>query len=135
MMTKLTKIEGIGETYAQQLREAGIATLEALLEQGAAPRGRKEIAEKTGISDKLILKWINRADLFRIKGVGEEYGDLLEVAGVDTVPELAQRNPENLYQKVIEVNEEKRLVRRPPTQEQIRGWIEQAKGLDRVVTY
>ncbi|HET89497.1 MAG TPA: DUF4332 domain-containing protein [Chloroflexi bacterium] len=134
-MTKLTKIEGIGETYAQQLREAGIATLEALLEQGAAPRGRKEIAEKTGISDKLILKWINRADLFRIKGVGEEYGDLLEVAGVDTVPELAQRNPENLYQKVIEVNEEKRLVRRPPTQEQIRGWIEQAKGLDRVVTY
>jgi len=134
-MTSLAKIEGIGETYAQKLKDAGIATTEALLEQGAAPKGRKEIAEKSGISAKLILKWINRADLFRVKGIGEEYADLLEVAGVDTVPELARRNPGNLYQKLIEVNEEKDLSRRPPTQSQIQDWVKQAKGLPRAITY
>jgi predicted flap endonuclease-1-like 5' DNA nuclease len=91
-MAKLTKVEGIGEVYAQKLREATIATTQALLERGASPQGRKEIAEKTGISEKLILEWVNHVDLFRIKGVGEEYSDLLEEAGVDTVPELAQRN-------------------------------------------
>jgi predicted flap endonuclease-1-like 5' DNA nuclease len=134
-MTSLRKIEGIGEIYAQKLREAGVGTTEALLEQGTTPRGRREIAERSGISETLILKWVNRADLFRIKGVGEEYADLLEVGGVDTVPELSQRNPENLYQKLIEVNEEKKLVRRPPTQGQVQDWVEQAKGLPRIITY
>ncbi len=134
-MTKLTAIEGIGETYAEKLNQAGITTLEALLTSGATPKGRKELAEKTGIGGKLILNWVNRADLARVKGIGEEYADLLEAGGVDTVPELAQRNPENLYQKLLDVNEEKQLVRKPPTQEQVRGWVEQAKGLDRVITY
>jgi len=134
-MTKLTGIEGIGKVYAQKLEEAGIATTEALLKQGASPKGRKEIAEKTGISGKLILEWVNHADLFRIKGIGEEYADLLEAAGVDTVPELAQRNPENLYQKLAAVNQEKELVRKLPGQAQVSAWIEQAKGLPRVVTY
>ncbi len=134
-MPSLTKIEGIGEAYAQKLKAIGIATTEALLKQGAKPKGRQEIAEKSGISDKLILKWINRADLFRVKGIGEEYADLLEIAGVDTVPELARRNPENLYQKMIEVNEEKNLVRKPPSQSQVQGWVEQAKDLPRVITY
>jgi len=134
-MTALIDIEGIGEVYAQKLKEAGISTIEALLEQGATRQGRKEIAEKTDISDKLILRWVNHADLFRIKGVGEEYADLLEAAGVDTVPELAQRNPENLYKKMGETNQEKKLVRHLPAQSQVADWIEQAKQLPRVLSY
>jgi len=134
-MAKLEKIEGVGEFYAQKLREAGIATTQALLEKGTTPKGRKEIAERAGISETLVLRWVNRVDLFRIKGVGEEYSDLLEVAGVDTVPELAQRNPENLYQKLVAVNQERKLVRRLPTQAQVSDWIEQAERLPRVITY
>lgn len=134
-MAKLTMIEGVGEVYAEKLREAGVATTEALLEKGATAKGRKELVETTGLSPKLILKWVNRVDLFRVKGVGEEYADLLEIAGVDTVPELAQRNAENLYAKLLEVNEERKLVRRPPTQAQVADWVEQAKDLPRVVTY
>ena len=134
-MAKLTKVEGIGEVYAQKLQEAGIMTTDALLEQGATPKGREKIAEKTGISGKLILEWANHADLFRIKGVGEEYADLLEAAGVDTVPELAQRNPENLYRKLLKVNEKKERVRQVPSQTQVQGWVEQAQSLPRVITY
>jgi predicted flap endonuclease-1-like 5' DNA nuclease len=134
-MAKLTEVEGIGEIYAQKLQEAGIRTTQALLEKGATPQGRKEIAEKTDISEKLILEWVNHVDLFRIKGVGEEYSDLLEEAGVDTVPELAQRNAEHLYQKLVAVNQERKLVRRLPTQSQVSDWIEQAKRLPRVITY
>ena len=134
-MAKLTKVEGIGEAYAQKLQEAGVATTQALLKKGASPKGRREIAEKTDISEELILEWVNHADLFRIKGVGEEYSDLLEAAGVDTVPELAQRNPENLYQKLVAVNQEKELVRQLPTQAQVSDWIAQAKRLPRVITY
>lgn len=134
-MTKLTEIEGIGEAYAQTLAEAGIQTTEDLLEQGATPAGRRGIAEKTEISGKLILKWVNRADLFRVKGIGEEYADLLELAGVDTVPELAQRNPENLYQKLVTVNEDRKLVRRLPSPTNVSDWVEQAKQLPRIITY
>jgi predicted flap endonuclease-1-like 5' DNA nuclease len=134
-MAKLSKVEGIGEFYAQKLRAAGVGTTQALLEKGASPQGRTEIAEKTGISGKLILEWVNHVDLFRIKGVGEEYSDLLEEAGVDTVPELAQRNPEHLYQKLVAVNREKKLVRQLPTRSQVIDWIEQAKRLPRVIAY
>jgi predicted flap endonuclease-1-like 5' DNA nuclease len=134
-MAKLSKVEGIGEFYAQKLRAAGIPTTQALLEKGASPQGRTEIAEETGISGKLILEWVNHVDLFRIKGVGEEYSDLLEEAGVDTVPELAQRNPEHLHQKLVAVNQEKKLVRQLPTRSQVSNWIEQAKRLPRVITY
>jgi predicted flap endonuclease-1-like 5' DNA nuclease len=134
-MAKLTKVEGIGEVYAEELQEAGIRTTQALLEKGASPQGRKEIAEKTDISGTLILRWVNRVDLFRIKGVGEEYSDLLEAAGVDTVPELAQRNPENLHQKLVAVNQEKKLVRQLPNQAQVSDWIEQAERLPRVIMY
>ena len=134
-MAKLTEIEGIGEVYAQKLQGAGVGTLDQLLEKGAAPTGRKEIAEKAGVSEKLILRWANMADLFRIKGVGEEYADLLEAAGVDTVPELAQRNAENLHKKLAEVNEAKNLVRRVPTQGEVSEWVGQAKQLPRVLTY
>ena len=134
-MAKLEKVEGIGPVYAQKLSEAGIATTAALLDKGASPRGRQEIAAQTGIADGLILEWVNHVDLFRIKGIGEEYADLLEEAGVDTVPELAQRNAANLYAKMSEVNTEKSLVRQLPGQEQVKGWIEQAKALPRMIPY
>jgi len=134
-MTKITDVEGIGPVYAQKLTDAGIATTEALLEKGAAPKGRKEIAEKTGIGDALILKWVNRVDLGRIKGVGSEYADLLEAAGVDTVPELAKRVPANLAKKMEEVNTAKKLTRKLPTATQVADWVEQAKKLPRAITY
>ncbi len=134
-MTKIIEIEGVGEVYAAKLKEVGAGSVEALLKLGATPEGRKELAEKTGISEKLILEWVNRADLFRIKGVGSEYGDLLEVAGVDTVPELAQRRPENLYQKLVETNQAKKLVRKLPSQAQVASWVEQAKKLERAIKY
>ncbi len=134
-MTSLLKIEGIGEKYAQTLQNAGVRSVEKLLEAGSTPRGRQELAEKTGISDKLLLEWVNHADLFRIKGVGEEYADLLEEAGVDTVPELAQRNPANLYEALEKANAAKKLVRQLPTRAQVESWVEQAKALPRVVTY
>ena len=134
-MARIINIEGIGPVYAQKLQEAGIQTTEGLLKAGASPQGREALAEKTGISGKLILEWVNLADLFRIKGVGEEYSDLLEEAGVDTVPELAQRNAENLYAKLVETNGEKKLVRRLPSQAQVSDWVAQAKELPRAITY
>lgn len=134
-MAKIVDIEGIGPVYAEKLQAIGIKTVEALLKAGATPKGREDIAEQTGIAKALILEWVNHADLYRIKGVGEEYSDLLEEAGVDTVVELATRNPENLYAKIIEVNEAKKLVRRPPSQSMVADWVLQAKGMDRAVFY
>jgi predicted flap endonuclease-1-like 5' DNA nuclease len=135
-MGRIIDIEGIGPHYKRVLKEkAGISTTEALLEAAATPEQREELAAKTGIGSKLILEWANLADLFRIKGVGEEYSDLLEEAGVDTVVELAQRNPENLYAILGETNEEKLLVRRLPSLQQVQDWVAQAKRLRRVLTY
>ena len=134
-MTKLTAIEGIAESYAQMLKGSGVLTLESLLAKGATPAGREELASMAGISGKLILEWVNHADLFRIRGIGEEYSDLLEEAGVDTVPELAQRNCNNLYASLLEINTQKKLVRRTPTLSQVESWIEQAKSLPRVIQY
>jgi predicted flap endonuclease-1-like 5' DNA nuclease len=134
-MTKLTEIEGVGPVYSAKLQAAGITTVEALLEAGATPQGRKELEEKTEIGHKLILEWVNLADLMRVKGVGEEYADLLEEAGVDTVKELRNRNPENLYSALLAANEAKKLVRHVPGLEQVKGWVEQAKALPAKVTY
>jgi predicted flap endonuclease-1-like 5' DNA nuclease len=134
-MAKLVDIEGIGEAYAAKLKAAGIGTTQALLEKGATPKGRKEIAEQSGISEKLVLEWVNHADLFRVKGVGSEYADLLEAAGVDTIPELAQRNGDNLHQAITKANEAKKLVRKLPTVEQVKDWIAQAGSLPRLITY
>jgi len=134
-MASILKIEGIGEIYRGKLVLYGIKTVEALLKQGASSSGRSRIADGTGISSGLILEWVNHADLWRIKGVSEEYSDLLEEAGVDTVVELAQRNPENLYAKIKEVNMAKKLVRRLPSAKQVADWVSQAKRLPRVVTY
>lgn len=134
-MAKLSLIEGIGEAYELKLNEVGIKSIEGLLDACTTKKGRDALAEKTGISDKLILKWANRADLDRINGVGSEYADLLEAAGVDTVPELAQRKPENLHKKMLEVNEEKKLVRKLPTLNQVEDWVEQAGKLPRILNY
>jgi len=128
-------IEGIGATYAKKLIDTGIKTTDDLLESGSTPKGREDLVSKTGISAKLILEWVNLADLLRIKGVGEEYSDLLEEAGVDTVVELSRRIPDNLHTRILEVNKEKKLVRRPPTLNDIKQWVEQAKKLPRKVEY
>jgi len=134
-MASILEIEGIGKVYRGKLISYGIKTVEALLKQGASSSGRSKIVNGTGISSGLILEWVNHADLWRIRGVSEEYSDLLEEAGVDTVVELAQRNPENLYLKIKEVNMEKKLVRRLPGAKQVAGWVSQAKRLPRVITY
>ena len=134
-MTRLTVIEGIGPAYYEKLIAADIRTIEQLLEQGATPAGRKAIVERSGISAERILDWVNRVDLMRVEGIGEEYSDLLERAGVDTVKELAQRNPENLQQKLGELNAKESLVRRLPSFPRVRGWVSQAKELPRKVSY
>jgi len=129
------EIQGIGPTYAKKLKDEGIKTTADLLEAGSTTKGRKELAEKTGIAERLILEWVNKADLFRIKGIGEEYSDLLEEAGVDTVVELSRRNPENLHATIVGINEAKKLVRRTPTLSAVKDWVEQAKTLPRKVEY
>jgi predicted flap endonuclease-1-like 5' DNA nuclease len=134
-MAKLNVIDGIGETYEAKLETAGVQSIEALLETCATKKGRTELAEKTEISEKLILKWANHADLIRIKGIGGEYAELLEAAGVDTVPELATRKAENLYKKMLQVNEAKALVRKLPTQAQVEDWVKQAGALPRALQY
>jgi predicted flap endonuclease-1-like 5' DNA nuclease len=134
-MAKIIDVEGIGSKYAEKLSKAGISSTGALLKAGATPKGRKDLCEKTGIDDKLILEWVNHVDLYRIKGVGSEYSDLLEASGVDTVPELAQRKAANLAQKMAEVNRAKKIVRKLPVESQVADWIEQAKKLDRVISY
>lgn len=134
-MANIRDIEGIGDVIATKYEEAGVKTVEKLLEAGASAKGREELAEKTGLSTKQILEHVNRADLARIKGVGSEYADLLEAAGVDSVPELAQRNAANLHAKMAEVNEAKKLVRSLPSESAVEGWVEQAKSLPKVVTH
>ncbi len=132
---KVEEIEGIGPMYAKRLNKAGIKTTDELLNFGGTKQGRKELAEKTGISETIILEWVNMADLFRIKGIGEEYSELLKEAGVNTVVELARRNPENLQETLVGVNDAKKLVRRTPTINQTKDWVEQAKILPRKVEY
>lgn len=134
-MAKIIDIEGIGKVFTEKLAAAGIKTTEALLEQAAKASGRKVLAQKTGISEDKLLEWVNHADLYRIKGIGSEYSDLLEEAGVDSVPELAQRKPENLVAKMTEVNSAKKLVRKLPTLSQVTDWVEQAKKLPKIVTH
>ena len=132
---KIDKIEGIGVEYAAKLNEIGITKVDQLLESSLTKKARAALAEKTGISEALILTWANHADLFRIKGVAGQYSELLEAAGVDTVAELAQRKPENLTKKMEEVNEEKHLVRAVPYLKMVTKWVAQAKELPRKLEY
>ncbi len=132
---KIIDIEGVGDVYAQKLQAAGINKVSELLEKCAAHKGRKELAEATGISDKLILRWTNHADLFRINGVGPQFAELLEAAGVDTVKEFRHRVAENLQPKLAEVNEAKNICNRVPAVSEIQKMIDQAKELEPKVTY
>jgi predicted flap endonuclease-1-like 5' DNA nuclease len=132
---KISDIEGIGPAYAAKLAKTGIRSVEALLKNGASEKGRKEIAKATGIAQPSILEWVNRADLYRIKGVGSQYSDLLEKAGVDTVVELSNRVADNLYEKMVAVNKARNLVNGMPGVKKVRKWIGQAKKLPRLVTY
>ncbi|NJN87664.1 MAG: DUF4332 domain-containing protein [Leptolyngbyaceae cyanobacterium SL_7_1] len=134
-MKSLTTLDSMNSIDLQKLEAIGITTPEALLDEGSSPQGRKAIAQTTGIDSNQILRWVNHVDLFRIKGVAGEYADLLEAAGVDTIPELAQRKPENLYQRLAAINEEKQLVRLMPTPSLVANWVEQAKQLPRKVVY
>jgi hypothetical protein len=135
MTYKIIDIQGIGPAYAEKLIAAGIENVDQLLEQGKTAKGRKALEETTGITGKLILTWVNHADLFRIKGVGPQFAELLEAAGVDTVKELGHRVAANLVAKMQEINEEKHLTRVVPVESQVQAMIDQAKELPAVVTY
>ena len=135
MTYKIIDIQGVGYVYAQKLTAAGIITVDDILAKGKTPKGRKELEEETGISGKLILTWVNHADLFRVKGIGPQFSELLEAAGVDTVKELKTRRADNLVAKMKEVNEAKHLTKVVPTEAQIQAMIDQAKELEPMVTY
>lgn len=135
MAYKVEQIEGIGEVYAAKLNEAGIKTTEDLLAQCAKAAGRAKVAEATGISPKLILKWTNHADLMRINGIAGQFAELLEAAGVDTVKEFRHRVAANLQPKLEEVNNEKNLTNRVPAVSELEKMIAQAKELEPLITY
>ena len=132
---KIIDIESIGDVYAEKLIAAGINKVSELLEKCAAPKGRKALAEQTGISEKLILRWTNHADLFRINGVGPQFAELLEAAGVDTVKEFRHRVAENLQPKLEETNAAKNICNRVPAVSEIQKMIDQAKELEPKMTY
>ena len=135
MIYKIIDIQGIGPVYAEKLIGIGIETVDQLLEKGADAKGRQAIEDATGIDHGRVLTWVNHADLFRVKGVGPQFSELLEAAGVDTVKELRNRNAANLAAKMLEVNEEKHLCRRTPVEKEIQKFIDLAKALDPIVTY
>ena len=132
---KIEEIEGIGPSLGEKFRGAGITSTDKLLAGTKTKKQRQELAEASGISEKQILKFANMADLFRVTGIGQEFAELLEAAGVDTVPELAMRKPENLTAKMVEVNEEKKLTRRSPSLKEVEKWVAEAKELPRALEY
>jgi len=133
---KIEEIEGIGRAYGEKLRQAGVKSTEEILKRACDRKGRQELAEVTGLDASLILTWVNMADLFRIKGIGAEYAELLKKSGVDTVKELRNRNPENLLAKMTEINSAGRqLVRSLPSLKEVESWVTLAKKLDPVVTH
>ncbi|MBM4184932.1 MAG: DUF4332 domain-containing protein [Gemmatimonadetes bacterium] len=134
-MSKLDTIEGIGPALAAQLAGAGVRSVDALLQSGGTPAGRRELAARSGIDERRLLKFVNHADLMRIKGVGGEYAELLEAAGVDSVPELAARNAENLVRQMREVNAARKLVRAVPSSKSVAKWVTQAGKLPRAVNH
>lgn len=135
MAKSIESIEGIGPAYGAKLREIGCSSPSKLLADGATRSGRDKIAKASGISSSIILRCVNMADLFRIKGVASQYAELLEASGVDTVKELKNRNAANLAVKMLETNKEKRLTRSVPSEKMISGWIEQASKLPPMVSY
>ncbi|MCE9647274.1 MAG: DUF4332 domain-containing protein [Chloroflexi bacterium] len=134
-MSTIMDIEGIGAAYAAKLRKAGVRSTSALLKMGGTKKGRQELAKATGFSAGTILEWVNRADLFRVSGIGAQYSDLLEAAGVDTVVELANRKPEALHESMAKVNAKKNLVNQMPGLSNVKAWVKSAKSLKRAVEY
>ena len=132
---KIENVEGIGQVFGKQLRDVGIKDTDSLLAATGTPGQRKKLAEESGISAKRILKFANMVDLYRVDGIGSEYSELLEASGVDTVPELARRNPANLTKALAMANETKKLTRRVPGEVEVTKWIEQAKKLPRALFY
>jgi predicted flap endonuclease-1-like 5' DNA nuclease len=132
---KIEEVEGIGPAYAAKLIAAGVKSTDEMLAAGATPKGRDKLAETTGISGKLILEWTNHRDLMRLKGVGSEYSDLLEAAGVDSHAKLAQRNTANLTAVMAKYNDEHKIVRRTPSEKEVEGWVAEAKTLPKVVLH
>jgi predicted flap endonuclease-1-like 5' DNA nuclease len=134
-MTRLKGIDGIGEDNSRLLKQVGIHSVQALLDRGASIQGRRDLAKNTGISESQLLRWLNNADLFRIRGIGEEYAELLELAGIDTVSELTQRQPVELHRGLIGANDKRQLVKQLPSLNQVKNWIEQAKQLPPVIQH
>lgn len=132
---KIEDIEGIGPVIGQKMRDAGIKDTDSLLENTLTPKQRDELSQKVGLSAKQILKFANMVDLYRIHGIGSEFSELLQVAGVNTVLELAQRNATNLAQSLAETNEVKKLTRRVPSEVEVTKWIEEAKTIPRKLEY
>ena len=132
---KLVDVEGIGPANAAKLEQAAVATPEDLLTKGGTRAGRERLAQATGLSASHLLKWVNRVDLSRVKGIDTQYSDLLEAAGVDTPKELARRNPDHLHAQLAKVNASKKLVRELPTAAQVGKWVEEAKALPARVEY
>jgi len=128
-------IGGIGPKYAEILKGAGITNTAQLLSEGSQPRGRRQLAVRLNIAEKLILKWVTASDLFRIRGVAGQYAELLEAAGVDTVKDLCDCKAASLAETIRELNEQKRLVRQVPNAKRVEQWIEQAKLLEPAVFY
>ena len=131
----IQQVEGIGPKYAEILGNGGITTTDELLKSGATRAARRRIASTVGLNESLILRWVNMCDLFRVSGVAGQYAELLHAAGVDTVSELATRNPENLKEQLVRANAEKRLVRQTPSLRLVTGWVAQAKNLRPVITH
>jgi predicted flap endonuclease-1-like 5' DNA nuclease len=134
-MARIVDVEGIGPAYAEKLKEAGVRSTAMLLKRGGTAKQRKELAYAINIEESKLLKWVNHADLFRVRGIGSEYSDLLEAAGVDTVAELRQRKAASLYQSLVRANQAQKRVRKLPTLDQVTEWVEQAKSLPRVIEY
>ncbi len=134
-MAKLTTIEGISDAAIARLAKAQVASTATLLARAATAAGRRDLSKASGVTEKRLLEWVNRVDLVRIKGVGKEYSDLLEAAGVDTVPELSRRKPLNLLETMTTVNAKKKLVRQLPTEAKVADWVAQAKKLPKVVKH
>jgi predicted flap endonuclease-1-like 5' DNA nuclease len=132
---KIEEVEGIGPAHAAKLNAAGVKTTDELLAAGATPYGRDKLAETAGISARLILEWTNHCDLMRLNGVGSEYSDLLEAAGVDSPAELANRNAANLTAAMAKYNDDHKIVRRNPSETEVEGWVAQAKTLPKIVEH
>jgi len=132
---KIEDLEGVGKVYAEKLVAAGIKDTDKLLAACKTAKQRAELATRTGISSKRLGKWANMVDLYRISGIGSEYAQLLEAAGVDTVPELAQRNAANLAAAMAKANEVKKLTRRAPSETEVAKWVTEARKLPRVLEY